>query len=127
MSRLKALPRVNTTVIELKGSVQSVVLGSPTLEGSYLGKTEGRRPKDRSCDKGVDSNLPGWQPKENCQSRVPLLEQHHLFATPRSRGVGTLRVAGPLATSLRGLWVSGFLPLGNGGTNGAAATQEPTK
>ena len=35
--------------------------------------------------------------------------------TPRSRGVGTLVCAGPQSTSLRGLWVSGFLPPGNGG------------
>ena len=42
----------------------------------------------------------------NWQSRVRLLKQRHLSATPRSRGVGTPRVPGPLATSLRGLWVS---------------------
>ena len=30
--------------------------------------------------------------------------------TPRCRGVGTPRWAGPLTTSLRGLWVSGYLP-----------------
>ena len=35
--------------------------------------------------------------------------------------------AGPLTTSLRGLWVSGLLPPGNGGTNEGAATQKPTK
>ena len=34
--------------------------------------------------------------------------------------------AGPLTTSLRGLWVSGLLPPGNGGTNEGAATLEPT-
>ena len=49
----------------------------------------------------------GWQPKEtrpNCHSK-----------TPRSRGVGTLRVTEPLTTSLRGLWVSGNPSRGNGG------------
>ena len=35
--------------------------------------------------------------------------------------------AGPLTTSLRGLWVSGLLPPGNGGPNKRAATLEPTK
>ena len=35
-------------------------------------------------------------------------------------------MAGPLTTSLRGLWVSGFLPPGNGGPSIRAATQEPT-
>ena len=35
--------------------------------------------------------------------------------------------AGPLTTSLRGLWVSGLLPPGNGGTNEGAATQKPTE
>ena len=49
------------------------------------------------------------------------------FGDARSRGVGTPRVAGPLTTSLWGLWVSGLLPPGNGGTNEGAATQEPTK
>ena len=34
---------------------------------------------------------------------------------------------GPLTTSLRGLWVSGLLPPGNGGTNEGAATLKPTK
>ena len=34
--------------------------------------------------------------------------------------------AGPLTTSFRGLWVSGLLPPGNGGTNEGAATQKPT-
>ena len=42
--------------------------------------------------------------------------------TPRSRGVGTLGVAGPLTTSLRGLWVSGLLPPENGGSYQRAAT-----
>ena len=36
-------------------------------------------------------------------------------------------MAGPLTTSLRGLWVSGLLPPDNGGKNGRAATLEPTK
>ena len=50
---------------------------------------------------------PGWQPKEtrpNCHSKKP-----------RSRGVVTLQVTEPLATSLRGLWVSGHTFWGNGG------------
>ena len=35
--------------------------------------------------------------------------------------------AGPLTASLRGLWVGGLLPPGNGGTNEGAATLKPTK
>ena len=41
--------------------------------------------------------------------------------------MGTLGVAGPLTTSLRGLWVSGLLPPDKGGPNKRAATLEPTK
>ena len=36
-------------------------------------------------------------------------------------------MAGPLTTSLRGLWVSGLLPPGNGGLCKRAATLKPTK
>ena len=43
------------------------------------------------------------RPFPNCHSK-----------TPRSRGVGTLRVTEPLTTSLRGLWVSGNPSPGNG-------------
>ena len=39
-----------------------------------------------------------------------LLYQRHCSVTPRSRGVGTPTWAGPLTTSLWGIWVSGYLP-----------------
>ena len=45
---------------------------------------------------------------------------------PEAAGWAPLVCAGPLTTSLRGLWVSGLLPPGNGGTNEGAATQKPT-
>ena len=54
-----------------------------------------------------------------------LLNQGHSFESPRSRGVGALGVAGPLTTSLRGLWVSGLLPPDNGGSYQRAASLEP--
>ena len=54
-----------------------------------------------------------------------LLCQRHSFVTPRSRWVGTLGVAGPLTTSLRGRWVSGLLPPDNGGPYQRAATLAP--
>ena len=41
-------------------------------------------------------------------------------------GWAPLLCAGPLTTSLRGLWVSGLLPPGNGGPYKRAATLEPT-
>ena len=66
-----------------------------------------------------ESRTPGWQPKETAsqlRKQGRLLNQRHSFVTPRSRGVGTPCVAGPLTTSLRGLWVSGLLPRCNGGT-----------
>ena len=47
--------------------------------------------------------------------------------TPRSRGVGTPSWTGPLTTSLRGLWVSGYLPRAMVERAEGAATLEPTK
>ena len=41
--------------------------------------------------------------------------------------MGTPGVAGPLTTSLRGLWVSGLLPPCSGATNEGAATQKSTQ
>ena len=78
----------------------------------------------------VTSRTAGYDCANNAtvrEGRIWLPKQHHLSATPRSRGVGTLRVAGPLTTSLRGLWVSGILSPGNGGTSCRAATPKPTK
>ena len=53
--------------------------------------------------------------------RVRLRKQRHRLETPRSRGVGTLGVTGPLAASFRGLWVSGIPSPGNGGQDRSAA------
>ena len=47
---------------------------------------------------------------------------------PRCRGVGTPSWAGPLTTSLRGLWVSGYLPRAMGGdpkTDHVGTTRTP--
>ena len=41
--------------------------------------------------------------------------------------MGTPSWAGPLATSLRGLWISGLLPPYNGGPCARAATRKPTR
>ena len=50
-----------------------------------------------------------------------------VWSRPEAVGWAPLVCAGPLTTSLRGLWVSGLLPPGNGGTNEGAATLKPTK
>ena len=50
-----------------------------------------------------------------------------VLSRPETAGWAPLVCAGPLTTSLRGLWVSGLLPPGNGGTNEGAATQKPTE
>ena len=79
---------------------------APTLRES-----KGRRPKNRSLNKGLTQISRAGIPKRplvNCQSRVRLLKQRHRRDLPRSRGVGTPSWAGPLTTSLRGLWVSGY-------------------
>ena len=49
-----------------------------------------------------------------------------VLSRPEAAGWAPLVCAGLLTTSLRGLWVSGLLPPGNGGTNEGAATQKPT-
>ena len=50
-----------------------------------------------------------------------------VLSRPEAAGWAPLVCAGPLTTSLLGLWVSGLLPPGNGGTNEGAATLKPTK
>ena len=65
------------------------------------------------------TRTPGWHPEETA-SQLPHNSRavsliNATVPSPRSRVVGTPRVAGPLTTSLRGLWVSGLLPPGNGG------------
>ena len=51
----------------------------------------------------------------------------HRSKTPRSRGVGTPSWAGPLTTSPRGLWVSGYLPRAMADSAQRAAIRKPTK
>ena len=74
--------------------------------------TEGRRPKDRSLKGGslVSPGLASQRDRFQTAKQDRLLYQRHCSKTPRCRGVGTLSWAGPLTTSLRGLWVSGYLP-----------------
>ena len=61
------------------------------------------------------------------EGRVWLPKQHHrLDVAQKPWGGHPSCDAGPLTTSLRGLWVSDLLPPGNGGTNEGAATQKPT-
>ena len=100
--KVEGLFKVNTTVIELYCPLKCVVAGSPTLDETNLNATvrEGRV----------------WLPK-----------QHHRLESPRSRGVGTPGETEPLATSLRGLWVSGLLSPGNGGHERRGGDPEPTK
>ena len=76
------------------------------------------------------TRTPGWHPKETA-SQLHLYSRADCFinatATSRPEAMGwPPRVAGPLTTSLRELWVSGLLPPGNGGTCKGAANQKPT-
>ena len=68
--------------------------------------TEGRRPKNRSWMGFTRISRAGIpkRPLPNCQAGPTA------SSTPRCRGVGTPSWTGPLTTSLRGLWVSGYLP-----------------
>ena len=65
------------------------------------------RELQKGDDPGVHSYLPGWHPKETA-SYLPSRAVCFINATPSRRpdAVGSA----PLVTSLRGLWVSGYLP-----------------
>ena len=86
---------------------------SPTLEESYP-KKEGRRPEGPTRREGDDSD-PGLATRRDrglsCQKQGTTAK-----TTPPSRDAQkpwcgrTPSWAGPLTTSLRGLWVSGYLP-----------------
>ena len=67
------------------------------------------RPKNRPSDKGDDSD-PGLASRRDCVLTANACR-------PEAVGWAPLVCAGPLTTSLRGLWVSGLLPPGNGGTS----------
>ena len=80
--------------------------------------------------KGADSELQGRPSQRrqlpNCQSRAVC----SINATPTLRPEAVVCVAGPLTTSLRGLWVSGLLPPDSGGLfpkGGDPRTGYPTK
>ena len=97
------------------------------------GTTElkGDDPETDQLRKGADSELPGWQPKETASLLPQSRAVCSINATPSSRPEAvewapSVR-AGPLTTSLRGLWVSGLLPPDTGGPNKRAATLEPSR
>ena len=119
VSRLKGPFRVNTSVVELYCPLECVVASSPTLEESYLSKEKGGDPRTGQTRKGTNSD-PGLASRRDCVLTASA-------SRPEAVGVGTPRVTGPLTTSHRGLWVSGLLSPGNGGTSKRAATREPTK
>ena len=50
-----------------------------------------------------------------------------LWSRPEAVGWAPSVLAGPLTTSLEGLWVSGYLPPCNVGAKEGAATIKPTK
>ena len=64
---------------------------------------EGRRPKNRPFDSD-----PGLASRRGCVLTA-------IASRPEAVGWAPSVCAGPLTTSLRGLWVSGLLPPGNGG------------
>ena len=88
-------------------AVKYVVIGSPTLKRV----TEGRRPKDRSEPQGTTAltTPPLERAGYDCRNNTTSLRR------PEAVGCAPSVLAGPLTTSLRGMWVSGLLPPGNGG------------
>ena len=85
-----------------------LVAGRSTLEGSYRRATTQGPIIERGLTQISRAGNPK-RPHPNCQAGPNALSTT-LFSTPRCRGVGTPSWAGPLTTSLRGLWVSGYLP-----------------
>ena len=85
----------------------------------HRSKAEGRRPKNQPNERGDDSD-PGLASRRGC---VPTAFAYRPDAVVWAPSV----CAGPLTTSLRGLWVSGLLQPGNGGPRARAVTRKPTK
>ena len=73
---------------------------------------EGRRPKNRPNVKGT-TRTPGWQPEETealtAKAGYDCLNNATVPRRPEAVG-GHPCWAGPLTTSLRGLWFSLYLP-----------------
>ena len=103
--------------------------GSPTLEESDL-RQKGDDPKTDQT-KGVDSNLPGWQPKEtrpNCRSTAGPTAQTTPLLRYAQKPWGGHPLCGRPADYLPTRTVGQWLPAPcNGGTCKRAATPEPTK
>ena len=66
----------------------------------HRSRAEGRRPKNRPYEKGDDSD-PGLASRRGCVLTANA-------SRPEAVGWAPLVLAGPLTTSLRGLWVSGL-------------------
>ena len=89
--------------------LEDVVAGSPTLEESYRRATTQKPIRERVLTQiSPAGNLK--RQLSNCQAGPTASSTPLSFSTPRCRGVGTIFVAGPLATSLPEVWVSGLLP-----------------
>ena len=89
--------------------LHDVVACSPTLEESYRRATT----QEPIIEGGslVSLGLASQRDRfPNCQAGPTALSTPLFSDAARCRGVGTPSWAGPLTTSLRGLWVSGYLP-----------------
>ena len=97
------------------------------IEGSYL-----REVRSGSRELQVAPDLPQSSAGYDCVNNATVREGQGIGCRnnatverrPEAVGWAPLVCAGPLTTSLRGLWVSGLLPPGNGGPNEGAATQK---
>ena len=124
VSRLKTLSRVNTSIIEVRGSVESVFAGSPTLEESYRRATTQGPIRERGLTQISRAGNPKRQ-LPNCQAGPTASST--LLILDAQMPCGGHPLWGPLATSLRGLWVSGLLPTYSGGLCARAATRKPPR
>ena len=103
------------------------VLAAPDVVASCITTCRGRR-VSFSTDRrlGPGAGIPK-RLRPNCHTTAgPTAKSTPLFRDAQKQWGGHTSCGSPLTTSLRGPWVSGLLPPGNGGTNEGAATLKPT-
>ena len=113
-------PRSRRTVARRARSGSREPKLQESLPPSPQGRLRHQRPRSAGYDCVINATVregAGY----GCRNNTTVLRR------PEAVGWAPLVCAGPLTTSLWGLWVSGLLPPGNGGTNEGAATQKPTE
>ena len=101
-------PLVMAEVLDKNRALECVVVCGPTLEESYRRATTQKPITERGLTQISRAGIPK-RPLPNCQAG-PTASSTPLFLNAQKPSGGHPKWAGPLTTSLRGLWVSGYLP-----------------